>query len=828
MSQNLAAIGRTILAAFVAGLSALAYFKLTADSLAAAASAIGTLTGIAAVGIALALALGAAARFLFRAIDRILDWIHPQLVGPWFRWPACAILAVNTACAVSVAFLLNTSLAHWIEGRIHRAIGGTAGRIDADAGLLARTLEWTRRSVLECVEPYFGISVQLEAMTWGVFDHWAQPLAIAAGLATWYLGIADEAKRIRKVDALACPKNAVPIRRTAIGITPRGKRIILMCDGTSNTPSQQDNGVVAPSNVHRLRLMVETRDWSGHEQVTIYDEGVGTETSRQARRAKLAAASAKAVGAGKVASFANLLLKIRTMWEAATGAGLMENVEQGYREIARLYEPGDEIWLFGFSRGAYTARCIAGVIYRCGLLQADKVRFAGDVMTLYARRPAKPSARWRHLTGDEERWLVRKDLIHDEVAIRFMGLWDTVASLGLPLWGWWFRVGALWQNQHLNNNPAALCHRVCHALAIDETRSQFMPTLSPPDENRREQVFPQRIEQVWFRGGHAEVGGGYAQHELADVALRWMATRAAEEGLVIDRSRLPTIDTWRLPLRPIQPAVLRNRAWSVFGTWPRWHPAERRSEPDPTVTRRYGELDVSVWDRSSFVLATIDRSGSCCVIGRRAALDGLLHLDVGQSARVAITANRIWNRTGIVLERGGRYELKIAGGLWRDRECPPGTGIGDDLRGVEAPRRLLAWAKRLPSARYMSLVGHVAHPRQWPTFEFGVFKLLLFLLLRDPKPLREALLDLGTALRTSSGSVTIDMAAPAGIFYAFANDLWATYANNSGNLEIEIRRVAPDAAIPDFRITERGQVVSRLVETDPHLSAQESWDRTET
>src|SRR5690606_25070316 len=120
------------------------------------------------------------------------------------------------------------------------------------------------------------------------------------------------------------------------------------------------------------------------------------------------------------------------------------------------------IYLVGFSRGAFTARCIAGVISRCGLLRAENIRYAPEVVQLY---------RIRDKPGDA--LALRHDMMHRDVRVEFLGVFDTVASLGVPLWGWWFRVFPIWRNLPFATDPAAVCRFVYHALAMDERRSQF-------------------------------------------------------------------------------------------------------------------------------------------------------------------------------------------------------------------------------------------------------------------------------------------------------------------------------------------------------------------
>lgn len=252
---------------------------------------------------------------------------------------------------------------------------------------------------------------------------------------------------------------------------------------------------------------------SDETQTIWYQAGVGSDTSSTAsevRRTQTVLASVGANPGSQVAAYASRFVKL---FEAAFGSGISEGIVNGYTEIVRQYRPGDHIYLVGFSRGAYTARCIAGVISRCGLLRAENLRFAPDMVRLYRTR------RDQHASV-----CVRPELVHADPAIEFMGVFDTVASLGVPLWGWWFRASPIWTNAPLATDPVAACRHVYHALAMDERRSQFFPTLynDPRLQGPRAPRLNDKLEtlqQVWFRGAHADIGGGYGRRDLSDIAL---------------------------------------------------------------------------------------------------------------------------------------------------------------------------------------------------------------------------------------------------------------------------------------------------------------------
>ena len=581
-------------------------------------------------------------------------------------------------------------------------------------------------------------------------------------------------------------------------IAMAAKSIVICCDGTANHPGQVVDGTLAPTNVALLHEAVADETASGWAQVKWYDPGVGTGTSTVSRRATFLARLARGIVSSLPAWIPDIVSRCFTAIEGATGATIEENIEQGYRELVRLYEPGDRIVLVGFSRGAYTARCIAGVIARCGLLKRDHIRFVPAAIALYRRR-----------TRHSPQPLVATAYTHADPRVHVLALWDTVASLGLPLWGWWFRVGALWRSLPLNIDPAPVCDHVYHGLAMDERRSQFFPTLVTPPA-----AGGPTVEQVWFRGAHADVGGGYAERQLSDISLAWLERKLTAHGVQL---RVPPAPP-PAPndLGPIHDEIARQPGWEALGTWPRWHPIPRPGDGTPAaqaLAARFGRLDDSVWRRAEHagqgwhqrLGAPAGAPGPPPLVDARVAADGFVFLDVGDAVRVTVPADRQWTRTGLVIEEGAAYRLTAAG-TWRDADKPPCGPGGQDAAGLDLVRRAFAYVKRRRTGRWMELFGHVAHPRDWPLFELGFFMLLKFLLLQDPAPLVRSLLRLGQHT-AAGGAVHVWQKSASGVFYGFPNDCWETYANNSGEVIVEIRRVALiPAGAPCLTIDERGDV----------------------
>jgi uncharacterized protein (DUF2235 family) len=270
------------------------------------------------------------------------------------------------------------------------------------------------------------------------------------------------------------------------------KRIVICCDGTWNTPDPTAHGVAEPTNVSKLAYAI-VRGAGGVRQMLFYHPGIGTSGSWLSR-----------------------------LYDGYTGSGVSSTILEAYRFVIENYEPGDQLFLFGFSRGAFTVRSLSGLIRSCGILQPDAVYAIPKAFRLYrARRPATHPR-------EREATLFRRTYGVEEISpIEFIGVWDTVGALGNPL---------LFGNLSPGNrfHDVDLSTKVRHAfqaLAIDEKRRFFEATLwhQQPDGVGRQQ-----LEQVWFCGTHSNVGGGYADARLAEIALEWLVEKARACGLGID------------------------------------------------------------------------------------------------------------------------------------------------------------------------------------------------------------------------------------------------------------------------------------------------------
>ena len=292
------------------------------------------------------------------------------------------------------------------------------------------------------------------------------------------------------------------------------KRLILCCDGTWNKADQEDNGVPCPTNVVKIGYRVAKRDGTT-PQIVYYDQGVGS---------------------------GNILDRYTG---GAFGEGLEDNIHDAYRFLIANYEPGDELFLFGFSRGAFTARSIGGMVRKCGVLGREFIQHYRDAIALYRseHRPTDPAA-----------VKFRKDysVSKDDIKIKCIGVWDTVGALGIPLRG--LRSLTRGKHQFHDTELSGVVENAYHALAIDERRMPFEPTLwmYKPKPG-------QTIEQVWFCGVHSDVGGGYPEHGLSDITLDWMIGKAKSTGLAFDNSAMQAH-----PLEPDPCAELHNSKTGLY------------------------------------------------------------------------------------------------------------------------------------------------------------------------------------------------------------------------------------------------------------------------
>jgi hypothetical protein len=190
---------------------------------------------------------------------------------------------------------------------------------------------------------------------------------------------------------------------------------------------------------------------------------------------------------------------------------------------------------------------------------------------------------------------------------------------------------------------------------------------------------------------------------------------------------------------------------------------------------------------------------------RELARPDLRRLRIGEQADFAVEAQRDWDRTGFVVEKGGIYELTYLGGSWRDAEQAPSGPEGQEAQGALDLRRIFRWGRRRPQEPWLRLVCTVSHPRRWDPEERGLWALLKLLFVNDPPELRRQLASFGRDLTRPGARVFVVSEAPAGLLHMFANDWWQTASNNSGAIRLRLRRVLdPEDGVPVWRLRESG------------------------
>jgi len=309
-------------------------------------------------------------------------------------------------------------------------------------------------------------------------------------------------------------------------VSQEKRQLIICCDGTNNTLTANDH------DTHVLKTFELLAKAEKPSQILYYDPGVGAPDALPST--------------GLDEWIRN---KCARLWGLASGRGIYENISQAYLFLMTHYRPGDQIFLFGFSRGAFTVRCVSGMVHLFGILDSHhesmlptllRVYFSAREKTRFFRIANDAAIFIKSLLGieapqeinnrDEVATQIRKNFgsgERKEAGIYFVGVWDTVSSVGLP----GFSVS-------MSSNPNILNKRirhVRHALALDEHRSQFKPRVYEQNDFG-DSSSAQSLRQRWFRGNHCDIGGGYAEKTetaLSNQSWRWMLDEARRCGLEI-------------------------------------------------------------------------------------------------------------------------------------------------------------------------------------------------------------------------------------------------------------------------------------------------------
>jgi len=328
------------------------------------------------------------------------------------------------------------------------------------------------------------------------------------------------------------------------------KNIVVCLDGTWNQPEKLDDARV-PTNVLKFMRALLPTSSDGRSQVVFYDPGVGT---------------------GGV---------VDRITGGAFGVGLSQNILDGYRFIANNYDGGaggeaDDIFLFGFSRGAFTARSLAGMLGAVGLLEKRDMNRLPEAFDIYRTRPKDREKHPSYRLIDASR----------RVTIKCIGVWDTVGALGIPVtWLKWLgRRRHGFHNVELGSNV----RNAYHALAIDEHRKPFAATIWQEASDRP--AHEQHVEQVWFAGAHGNVGGGYRDSGPSDVALGWMIEKAKGCGLSFDADYLRQCVVPRVEGKLVDSRTSFYKAWPYFEREVR-RPGHFHESVDQSVLERIRRLN---------------------------------------------------------------------------------------------------------------------------------------------------------------------------------------------------------------------------------------------
>ncbi len=269
------------------------------------------------------------------------------------------------------------------------------------------------------------------------------------------------------------------------------KNIVIFSDGTGQKGGSKKN-----TNVYKLFNMIEDRT---DKQIAFYDPGVGTDW--------------------------------RLVTGNISGRGITQNIQQCYEFIFNNFKAGDQLYLFGFSRGAATVRSLSSFIHMFGILPFSRRDLIDEAFKIYKMK------------NYDKRKETAEDFISKHhtmwTNIKFLGVWDTVSALGLPVESLDFAINKIpfFRHRFHNFKLSEAVENAYHALAIDDIRRTFHPKIWDKEIND-----DQKMKQVWFCGVHTDVGGGYEQQGLSDIPLMWMTEMAKQNGLRIYKNHIVPVD----------------------------------------------------------------------------------------------------------------------------------------------------------------------------------------------------------------------------------------------------------------------------------------------
>lgn len=356
------------------------------------------------------------------------------------------------------------------------------------------------------------------------------------------------------------------------------KRIAVFCDGTWNRISSPN-----PTNVLTGAQCVLPRGADGIEQLTYYDEGVGT---------------------------THLFSEaIETRLAGAFGWGLFDKIAAAYRFLVFNYEPGDEIFIFGFSRGAFTARSLAGMIRKCGIVPKTSARDIARIFEFYKDASTHPNSdaaqafRMKYcpeivLTEGDRDWRIRHGVSSDAASsakvlmVKYVGVFDTVGALGVPEHLILSKLtGRARKYQFHDTALSSTVFAARHAVAIDEDRRSFEPSLWSNLDVLNEAAGDIRYEQLWFPGDHGSVGGGGDVRGLSNGAFKWVMEGAEQQGLELNSAVVDEIVASADHLAPLHnSSTPRGRLARIYRRATRVGPQRIAELAEPTLMRLEHEV----------------------------------------------------------------------------------------------------------------------------------------------------------------------------------------------------------------------------------------------
>lgn len=346
--------------------------------------------------------------------------------------------------------------------------------------------------------------------------------------------------------------------------------------------------------------MPKEHAWSSRKRIGIFLDGTWNNTKSNTNVWRLAALCA-AQGRDGAPQVTHYSIGVNGLWGGMFGKGVAANVVDAYEWLVGQYNPEDEIFIFGFSRGAFTARSLAGFIAKYGLLKPGAPLGVAQLFERYRR--ANDKTIWKLAAEEaagalensslEERWMLRYSM---PVTVKMVGVWDTVGALGVP----WFSFEGFSRSSFgwLHTGLRVPIQHAFHALAVDEHRLSFAPT--PWTVLSTTQAAPRSlgsVEQRWFPGNHGNVGGGYSGDLLVQAPLKWLKGKAEHLGLAFRYDVEVDPDAHQAPISDSYSDFMKG----VYKRFSKRH--FRAIAPPPfkgergTHTRVNETIDVSVFDR---------------------------------------------------------------------------------------------------------------------------------------------------------------------------------------------------------------------------------------